>query len=1021
MQTLYARAWYSKALALLNLKNPIGSEKNFEKALEAFDALLEINSQDTVAWQYRGNILRYLDRPDEALEAFERALAFDPDNVSARYFKGLTLGYLNLPEQALEVFGGVLERDAEHAGALYYSGLALNQLGRHIEAVSALSGALKIKPENPGAWYYKGVSLYMLGESAEALEAFEKALALEPSHAGAWEGRAKACLSLGKKREALKACEKALELEPSCAGAWETQGKILGDIGKREEALGAFEKSLILEPMNIKNRIEKGKLLGSLGRYSEALNEFEGVLRVDGSLTEAEIYRGKALLTLGNYQQALDSFIKTLKENPGNSESWGGTGSCFLALGKYYEAVQAYEKALSSGPENSCTLSGLGEVYYELGDYPRALEAFEQALRLDVENAFAWNGKGNVLFKLGKYVEALEAYENLLTLDYESLPARYNRGVALSRLKTMWKDTEEPLENQFQTVFKKYLELSGKLSEDKIGAEGWKYRGLAFAELGEYKEALKAFDRAVKNSSENISSLLVYKGIALICLKKYEEALETFEQAEGIFYATIGAERNREASEGKREEKPWVPNPAGEKLMLERLRTAKGFAYDALGRYEDALKAFESARKLSGNGKISCSGKGIVFAHCGEWRKALEAFESVLILDPEDSLAPVIKAFALIRLREFEKASRVLEKFKVRDTDSDIPSCLLGFACSRQGDFEKALQAYRKAVEANPKNIHARNGLAELYFRLGNSRGALKELEASITEAPEIAFSRSLKGRVELEEQACEDALESFRRALALDTDDQKLLLWDAYARYMYAEASFEENSARFRYMLLAAAGKLEKAAICLEPGDNELRAYALYFLGLFYCKVRYFRKASSRLEECLKLENSRQVKQPAALLLKNIRARRLSHAWWEWWLAPGTYGYIKKVGFGLIFLLIFSVLLSHPATSTLPFISWPAAIISHIFYPAGENSILWALYGKEYLISILILSSLLFLPAFRYGSPEKEELELETLTPPPPDFDIPASILEEFTEKLEKSLFSPEPMRESVEKLGKF
>ena len=37
--------------------------------------------------------------------------------------------------------------------------------------------------------------------------------------------------------------------------------------------------------------------------------------------------------------------------------------------------------------------------------------------------------------------------------------------------------------------------------------------------------------------------------------------------------------------------------------------------------------------------------------------------------------------------------------------------------------------------------------------------------------------------------------------------------------------------------MLLAAAGKLEKAAICQKPGDNELKAYALYFLGLFYCK----------------------------------------------------------------------------------------------------------------------------------------------------------------------------------------
>jgi tetratricopeptide (TPR) repeat protein len=1020
MQSLYARAWYSKALALLNLKNPIGSEKNFEKALEAFDELLEINPQDTVSWQYRGNILRYLDRSEEALEAFEKALTFDPDNIPARYYKGLTLGYLNLPEQALETFTGVLERDPEHAGALYYSGLALNQLGSHVEAVSALSGALKLNPENPGAWYYKGVSLYVLGKSAEALDAFKEALILEPSHAGAWEGKAKAYLSLGRKREALRACEKALELEPSSAGAWETQGKILESIGKKEEALGSFEKSLILEPMNVRNRVEKGKLLGNLERYGEALHEFDSVLQIDSSLTEAKINRGKAFLALGDYQQALESFNRTLKENSENPEAWGGIGSCLLALGRYYEAMQAYEKALSFGPENSCTLSGTGEIYYELGDYSRALEAFEQALRLDIENAFAWNGKGNVLFKLGKYREALEAYENLLTLDYESLPARYNRGIVLSRLKNGQKNSEESLENQLQTTFKKYLELSGKVPEDKTGAEGCKYRGFAFVELEDYKESIKAFDRAAKYSQEDISPL-VYKGIALICLTKYEEALETFEQAEEIFYTTLSTERTGENGKEKRAGKSWTLNPAGKKSHLEMLRIGKGFAFDALGRYEEALNAFESARKLSGNGKIACSGKGIVFAHRGEWEKALKAFDNVLIFDPGNTLASVMKAFALMRLHDYEKAAGILEKLTAEDMDSDLPSCLLGFACSRQGIYEKALKAYRKAIEISPKNTHARNGLAELYFKLGNSRGALKELEASITTDPENAFSRSLKGRVEIEEQECEDALESFRRALALNMEDQRLLLWDAYARYIYAEASFEEDSARFRYTILAAAGKLEKAAVCLEPEDSELKAYALYFLGLFYCKIHYFRKASLRLEECLKLENSRKIRQPATLLLKSIRARQLRNSWWEWWLAPGERSLIRKTGFGLILLLIFSILLSHPAASTLPFISWPATTISQTFYPAGENSITWSLYGKEYVFSILLLSSLLVLPGFKADSMEDGELEIETVTPPYPDLDIPVSVLEEFTERLEKNLFSPEPMKESIKKLGKF
>src|SRR5690606_21544044 len=140
--------------------------------------------------------------------------------------------------------------------------------------------------------------------------------------------------------------------------------------------------------------------------------------------------------------------------------------------------------------------------------------------------------------------------------------------------------------------------------------------------------------------------------------------------------------------------------------------------------------------------------------------------------------------------------------------------------------------------------------------------------------------SRNLKGRVELEEQTCEEALESFRRALALDTEDRRLLLWDAYARYMYAETSLEENSARFRYMLLAAAGKLEKGAIWQRPEDNELKAYAFYFLGLFYYRAQYYQKAVERLDECLRLEAPAEVKKCASQLLKNIQTVSLKPAW---------------------------------------------------------------------------------------------------------------------------------------------
>ncbi len=470
-------------------------------------------------------------------------------------------------------------------------------------------------------------------------------------------------------------------------------------------------------------------------------------------------------------------------------------------------------------------------------------------------------------------------------------------------------------------------------------------------------------------------------------------------------------------------EKPGVLNNAQKKLQLEMLRNARGFALDSLGRYEDALKAFESARRFSGNRnvKTACCGKGLVFAHLGDWEKTIKAFDRILIFDPENTQASVMKAFALIRLQKFEKAASILEELTEDDAYSDLPACLLGFACSKLENLEKALWAYKKAIEVNPKNFHARDGLAELYFRLGNSRGALKELETSIAEAPENAFSRNLKGRVELEEQACEDALESFRRALDLDSKDSRLLLWDAYARYMYAEASFEEESTRFRYMILAAAGKLEKAVLSLNAGDNDLKAYALYFIGLFYCRARHFRKAAERLEECLKLKTPDEIKKPASQLLKSIRAGPLKPSLWKWWLDAEANSLMKKASFGFIFLLIFSLLLSHPAVSSLPIISWPASFINHIFSAAGTEYVSWAVYGREYLIFILFLFTVLLTPALDFDRERKEELELEVLTPPAPDFDIPASILDEFTERLEKNLFSPEPMEEIIQKLIKF
>ena len=88
----------------------------------------------------------------------------------------------------------------------------------------------------------------------------------------------------------------------------------------------------------------------------------------------------------------------------------------------------------------------------------------------------------------------------------------------------------------FKQLLKNTLSCQGNFLKGKIGDENWKYRGLAFAELGEYKEALNAFDNAMKTEHKDLLSLDLQRNCSHV-LKRYEEALKTFEGAEEAIYA----------------------------------------------------------------------------------------------------------------------------------------------------------------------------------------------------------------------------------------------------------------------------------------------------------------------------------------------------------------------------------------------------------------------------------------------------------------------------------------------------
>jgi superkiller protein 3 len=72
----------------------------YEEALQAIDKALELNPDNSYAWNNKGIALRNLGRHEEALQAYDKALELNPDYSNAWYNKGIALYNLGRHEEA---------------------------------------------------------------------------------------------------------------------------------------------------------------------------------------------------------------------------------------------------------------------------------------------------------------------------------------------------------------------------------------------------------------------------------------------------------------------------------------------------------------------------------------------------------------------------------------------------------------------------------------------------------------------------------------------------------------------------------------------------------------------------------------------------------------------------------------------------------------------------------------------------------------------------------------------------------
>jgi serine/threonine protein kinase/Tfp pilus assembly protein PilF len=391
-----------------------GSEKTFDKAIEAYTKLVELYPGDLSGIFGLGTLYRSIEEYDKAIEWFEKAIPNDVNTISP--YTGAARAYMSkgLYNKTKEILKEYITNVSDNSVIRYFLARSYIQQGKLDLALTELDKAFVLDPTRYGNFLSRGDIYVYTGDFARAEEEYLKLKDHREPFGQIWgklrlqslymlQGKfkdaevmtkqgiefakrmgeyswksvfhdclARLYLRTGKLDEALKECDLSLD----SARNWEnlerqrialcTKGLVYVEMKSLEDAQRTADelKQMIEEGMNKKAIRHHYLLTGQIelekGNFSKAIEHFKNALSLitHGPLRKRVNFIDPLALA---YYRAGDL------ENALKQYEW----ITFLTQGRIREA-DLYTKSFFM----------LGKIYEEMGDTAKAIEHYEKFLNL---------------------------------------------------------------------------------------------------------------------------------------------------------------------------------------------------------------------------------------------------------------------------------------------------------------------------------------------------------------------------------------------------------------------------------------------------------------------------------------------------------------------------------------------------------------------------------------------------------------------------------------------------------------
>jgi tetratricopeptide (TPR) repeat protein len=414
-------------------------------------------------------------------------------------------------EKAAGLYGEALEQDPSLWQAQFQRGAAYFSLNRLPEAKAAIVETLRLLSEfgdAPEARAPLSRAQILMGEitlagndPVEAEKSFRRALELNPQAARARAGLAEILLRDGRYDEAVAESKAAIEAGDDSSSIHGLLGEALTLSGKFDEAMMSLSEALKREPKNaiaLRRRAETHLARNDL---KAAIEDLRGAVEVEPDLPTRLRLAG-ALAEAKRYEEAIPIYQRVLRDEPSNNEARTALAAVMIESGKGAEAIAQLESLVKAEPNRADLRAQLAELYLQQGPsgngVEKALEQYLAAAKIEPSQPTHQIGAAASLVKLGRFQEAAGAARHALAQNPKedvAVFARTNLATALFKL------------DDFQNALGEYIRIfdyQRKRGDRKRTALTLYFLGICFDKLGDYEQALKAYEQfMVLASAEN--------------------------------------------------------------------------------------------------------------------------------------------------------------------------------------------------------------------------------------------------------------------------------------------------------------------------------------------------------------------------------------------------------------------------------------------------------------------------------------------------------------------------------------